>query len=75
MELNEQNILEFLRGSKHWREHMDDRKVDVFFSDGYGSPTDRTAFFCVQGSPNKFYGYLDHSGYAYSNLGKFKHPF
>lgn len=34
------------------------RETDVFFSDGYDELRNRTVFFCVKGSPNKFFGFM-----------------
>lgn len=54
---------------KWQRKNIDDflcREIDVFFSDGYDNPSNRTALFCVKGSPNKFMGYIRRSGDAYA---------
>jgi hypothetical protein len=54
-----------------------ERKIDIFFSEGYDNENYRTAFFCVTGSPNKFWGWIDWQSselaYAKTNLGSFKY--
>lgn len=44
---------------------FDGRKFKIFYSDGYGSLNQRTAFFSVEGSPNKIFGYISHIAHRF----------
>lgn len=37
----------------------DKRRLSIHFSDGYDSKTNRTAFFAVEGSPNRLIGWVE----------------
>lgn len=44
---------------KYYSTGFDDRRISIHTSDGYNSPENRTTFFCVEGSPNKIFGWIN----------------